>query len=167
MVETRPDRGLNVGQVNMKRVTEYLVFHPVLYDVTCDELIETRVLIETGIVLHVSRNMKQDGTIYESLNEINYKLRSSHRLQRWIELDFVFHRSLIEASQFSPILSFGELLAIIFQRFHMSIKMARWKQWIETHQYILDALRSGATGLAGDALRLHIESHRENQRSKG
>src|SRR3954451_13161820 len=48
IVESKPGRGLNVGRVNMERMTEYLGFHPALHDVSPQELIDTRVVIEAG-----------------------------------------------------------------------------------------------------------------------
>ncbi len=165
IVEARQGRGLTVGRVDMARVTEYLGFHPALQGVPSDELIDTRVLIETGVLPHVARRMAEDASIYESLNAINNSLRRARSLRRWVELDIAFHRGLIEASGLSPLLAFGDLLAVFFGRFRESVKMARWKQGIETHQQIIDALRAGEIAPAGDGLRRHIESHREPLRS--
>ena len=165
IVEARPGWGLTVGHVNMERVTEYLGFHPALQDIASDELIDTRVLIETGVLSHVARRMAVDESIYESLNQINDDLRRARSLQRWVELDIAFHRGLIEASGLSPLLAFGDLLAVFFQRFRESVRMARWKRGIESHQRLIDALRVGEIGKAGDELRRHIESHRESERS--
>src|SRR5690349_24180463 len=65
IVESKPGRGLTVGSVNMERVTEYLGFHPALHDIAPVELIDTRVLIEVGVLPHVARRMRDDGSIYE------------------------------------------------------------------------------------------------------
>lgn len=161
IVEARPGRGLTVGAVNMERVTEYLGFHPALHAVAPDELIDTRVLVETGVLPHVARRMQQDAEIFPRLAAINDELRRTRSLQRWVELDIAFHRGLIEASGLSPLLAFGDLLAVFFQRFRESVKKAEWKQGIESHQSIIEALRDGHTGIAATELRSHIESHRE------
>jgi GntR family transcriptional repressor for pyruvate dehydrogenase complex len=165
IVEARPGRGLTVGHVNMERVTEYLGFHPALHDVTSGELVDTRILIETGVLPHVARRMIDDASIYHLLNGINDDLRRARSLQRWVELDIAFHRGLIEASGLSPLLAFGDLLAVFFQRFRESVRMARWKRGIESHQRMIDALRVGDVIKAGDELRRHIESHREPERT--
>ena len=165
IVEARPGRGLTVGRVNMDRVTEYLGFHPALHDVSSDELIDTRILIEAGVLSHVAGRMKHDASIYERLNAVNDELRRARSLERWVDLDIAFHRGLIEASGLSPLLAFGDLLAIFFRRFRESVKMARWKQGIEAHQRIIDALRINAIGSADEELRRHIESHRGPERS--
>lgn len=145
----------------MERVTEYLGFHPALHSVAPEELIDTRVLIETGVLPHVARRMQTSHEIFDRLAGINDELRRTRSLQRWVELDIAFHRGLIEASGLSPLLAFGDLLAVFFQRFRESVKKAEWKQGIESHQLILESLRDDDIELASTELRSHIESHRD------
>ncbi len=161
VVESKPGRGLTVGRLNLDRVTEYLQFHPALQDVPPLELIDTRVVVESGVLPHVMRRMRQDPGIYQSLNEINHGLRRARALKRWVELDIAFHRLLVESSGLSPLLTFSDLLAAFFQRFRESVKKAEWKDGMESHQRIIDALRAGRVGEARDELQRHIESHRE------
>lgn len=161
IVEARPGRGLTVGAVNMERVTEYLGFHPALQSVSHEELIDTRVLVEVGVLPHVARRMQQNPEIFARLAAINDELRRTRSLQRWVELDIAFHRGLIEASGLSPLLAFGDLLAVFFQRFRESVKKAEWKQGIDGHQLIIESLRDGNVERAAAELRSHIESHRE------
>ena len=161
IVEAKPGRGLTVGSVNMERVTEYLGFHPALHDVSPEELIDTRVLIEAGVLPHVAGRMKQDRSIFEKLNAINADLRHARSLARWVELDIAFHRELICASGLSPLMAFTDVLAVFFQRFRESVKKAEWSQGIDSHQYIIDKLKAGRVREADQELRTHIESHRE------
>jgi GntR family transcriptional repressor for pyruvate dehydrogenase complex len=160
IVQARPGRGLTVGQVDMQRVTEYLGFHPALHDVAAEELIDTRIVIETGVLPHVARRMRADAGLYAALREINDRLRQARTLQRFVELDILFHRGLIAASGLSPLLAFGDLLAVFFQRFRESVKKAEWKSGIDSHQTIIDALRDGHVPAAGRELEAHINSHR-------
>jgi DNA-binding FadR family transcriptional regulator len=160
ILESRPGRGLTVGRVNLNRVTEYLGFHPALHDVPASELIDTRVVIEAGVLPHVAKRMHQDGSIYESLAGINARLRQARTLERWVELDIAFHRELIAASGMSPLLAFGDVLAIFFKRFRESVQMAEWRKGIQSHQRIIDALKDGRVTDADRELRVHIESHR-------
>lgn len=160
IVEAKPGRGLTVGRVNMERVTEYLGFHPALHDVSPDELIDTRVVVETGVLPRVAELMKRDRSIYVRLNEINDNLRQARSLQRWVELDIAFHRELLAASGLSPLMAFADVLVVFFQRFRESVKKAEWKDGIESHQQIIDALQSGRVREADQCLRAHIESHR-------
>ena len=161
IVEAKPGRGLTVGSVNMERVTEYLGFHPALQDVCPHELIDTRVLIETGVIPHVARRMKQDGSIYERLNAINAEFNQARTLSRWVELDIAFHRELVSASGLSPLMAFSDLLAVFFRRFRESMKKAEWSDGMNGHQEIIDALKAGRVRDAEQALRTHIECHRE------
>ncbi|MFO0900477.1 MAG: GntR family transcriptional regulator [Pirellulales bacterium] len=161
IVEAKPGRGLQVGSVNMDRVTEYLGFHPALHDVSPTELIDTRVLVEAGVLPHVARRMQEDASLYERLNAINLNLRQARSLARWVELDIAFHRELICASRLSPLMAFTDVLAVFFRRFRESVKKAEWSQGIESHQRIIDALQAGHVGEADQEMRAHIESHRE------
>lgn len=160
IVEARPGRGLTVGKVNMERVTEYLGFHPALHEVSPEELIDTRVLIEVGVLPHVARRMQQDGSLYEKLSGINAELRQARKLARWVELDIAFHRELISASGLSPLMAFTDVLAVFFQRFRESVKKAEWSKGIDSHQDIIDKLKAGRVHDAEQRLRTHIESHR-------
>ncbi len=161
IVEAKPGRGLTVGRVNMERVTEYLGFHPAMHDVSPEELIDTRVLIEAGVLPHVARRMKEDAQLYDNLNAINAELRQARSLVRWVELDIAFHRELICASGLSPLMAFTDVLSVFFKRFRESVKKAEWSVGIESHQRIIDALKIGRVREADQELRTHIESHRE------
>jgi DNA-binding FadR family transcriptional regulator len=161
IVEARPGRGLIVGSVNMDRVTEYLGFHPAMHDVSAEELIDTRVLIEAGVLPHVARRMTQDESLYNKLNAINAELRQAGSLSRWVQLDIAFHRELIGASGLSPLMAFTDVLAVFFRRFRESVRKAEWSGGIESHQRVIDALKAGRVQQADRELRTHIESHRE------
>ena len=161
ILDAKPGRGLTVGRVNMERVTEYLGFHPAMQNVTPTELIDTRVVIETGVLPYVAQRMDLDETLFETLNQINSDLRQARSLQRWVELDIAFHRQLIVASGLRPLTAFGELLAVFFQRFRESVKKAEWSHGIASHQMMIDALRRGDVQTADQELRSHIESHRD------
>ncbi len=160
IVEARPGRGLTVGHVDLNRVTEYLGFHPALQNVAPDVLINTRLVIETGVLPYVARRMSDDPSIHGRLDAINGGLRQARDVQRWVESDIAFHRELIAASGLLPLSAFNEVLAVFFKRFRESIKKAEWARGIESHRLIIDALRDGRLGDAEALLRVHIESHR-------
>lgn len=160
IVEARPGRGLSVGRVNMERVIEYLGFHPALHDLAPSVLIETRVVIETGVMPSVAARIKRDPSLLDNLTAINRRLKQARTVQRWVECDVAFHRGLIEASGLTPLLAFGDLLAVFFQRFRESVKRAEWADGVASHQAILDALRAGRVRAAECEIKAHIESHR-------
>ncbi|MFO1019875.1 MAG: GntR family transcriptional regulator [Planctomycetales bacterium] len=161
ILEAKPGRGLTVGRMNLDKVTECLGFHPALQEADPLVLIDTRVLIETGVLPHVSRRMQKDASIHAGLSEINRELRQTKTLQRFVELDIAFHRSLIEASGLTPLMPFGEVLAIFFQRFRESVKKAEWSSGITIHQRIIDNLQRGNVAEAERELRESIESHKK------
>jgi GntR family transcriptional repressor for pyruvate dehydrogenase complex len=161
IVEAKPGQGLSVGRVDMDRVTEYLGFHPALHDVSPQVLIDTRVVIEVGVLASVASRMAQDAGILDRLQDVNDRLSRARSLQGWVELDIAFHRELISASGLTPLMAFADVLSVFFQRFRESIKAAEWRVGVQSHQQIIDALGAGQVAQAEQLLREHIESHRE------
>ncbi|MFO0816941.1 MAG: FCD domain-containing protein [Pirellulales bacterium] len=161
IVESKTGVGLTVGRIDMGRVTEHLGFHAGLLDVDSQQLIDSRVILETGVLPHVIRRMKEDATIEDSLREIVRQFESARDLKAFIALDIQFHRSLLEASGLQPLVAFGDLLHVFFQRFRESVKRAGWKTGAESHRRLLDHLAAGNLDKATSELRKHIESHKE------
>lgn len=152
--------GLTVGQLNLERVTHHLGFHPALHQASSLELLETRILIEIGALPHAARRMREDPTIIARLQLLADQFRSARTLQAWIERDIEFHRALLDASGLTALVAFHDLLQIFFQRFRASVKMAEWKQGVESHQRVLDLLAADDVPAAVEELRTHIESHK-------
>jgi len=160
ILDAKPGRGLTVGRVDMGRVTEYLGFHLTLANYPPQQLIDTRVVLEIGVLSHLATRMSEDPSIYDHLQALNEEFRQTRDIERWIELDIMFHRQLLEFSGLAPLLAFHDLLEIFFRRFRESVKKAEWKEGIDGHQRIIDALRERDVTLASTELRIHIESHR-------
>jgi len=161
IVESKTGVGLTVGRIDMGRVTEHLSFHSDLLDADPQQLIDSRVILETGVLPHVARRMKADSSIEQQLRVLVDRFRSARDLKTWIALDIEFHRTLLEASGLKPLVAFGDLLHVFFQRFRESVKKAEWKVGVESHQRIVDRLAAGDVAGAIAELREHIESHRE------
>ncbi|MBS0266892.1 MAG: FadR family transcriptional regulator [Planctomycetes bacterium] len=161
IVEAKTGVGLTVGRIDMGRVTEHLGFHSALLDVDPRQLIDSRVVLEIGVLPHVARRMAGDATVARNFRELVDQFRSARDLKTWIALDIQFHRSLLEASGLQPLVAFGELLHIFFQRFRESLKKAEWKIGIESHERIVSHLEAGRVNEAASELRKHIESHLE------
>ena len=160
IVEAKTGVGLTVGQIDLERVTEHLGFHPALHRADPLQLIDTRVIIETGVLPHVARRMAEDSSTYERLRSLVDRSRSARKLQTWIDLDIEFHRTLLESSGLTPLVAFGDLLHVFFQRFRESVKRAQWQAGAESHRRIIDVLRDGDVAAATDELRRHIEDHK-------
>jgi DNA-binding FadR family transcriptional regulator len=154
IVTARPGRGLCVGRVDMDRVTEYLGFHPALQGLPSRVLIDTRVVLESGVMDHVARRLAAEPSLYDALDAINGRLETARDLAEGVELDRRFHQQLIAASGLTPFLAFGDLLAIFFRRFgkHLDVEAA-----VRTHKFILDALKAGDVAEARREIRSHIE----------
>ena len=159
VVEAKAGRGLTVGQVDVGRLKESLSFHPAMYDVSGDELIDTRVIIETGVVPYVARRMAADPEIYERLNRYNDQLRHKHAPSHYVTLDAGFHQLLVESSGLTPLAAFSELLQVFFERFCKSVKNNR-QGAADTHQEIIDGIRDGHISEMVELLRRHVEDHR-------
>jgi DNA-binding FadR family transcriptional regulator len=160
LLESRPGRGLTVGRVDFGRMTDCLRFHSGMEGAAAEQLIDARIILETGVLAHVARNMAADPGVYERLNAINATLRQTRGLSQFIALDIAFHRLLVESSGLAPLAAFNDLIQVFFQRFRESVKTAEWKGGIEGHQQVIDALRKGEVDAASQFLRAHIESHR-------
>ncbi len=161
IVESKAGVGLTVGRIDMERVTEHLSFHAGLLEADPQQLIDSRVILETGVLPHVVRRMKDDPTIEARLREIVRQFELARDLKTFIALDIQFHRTLLDASGLQPLVAFGDLLHIFFQRFRESVNKAGWKAGVESHQLIVDELAAGRVAAATAELRKHIESHKE------
>lgn len=164
IVESKTGVGLTVGRLDLSRVTEHLGFHAGLLDADPLQLIESRVIVETGVLPRVAKQMAADPAIEPRLRQLVDQFRAARDLKTWIALDIQFHRSLLEASGLQPLVAFGDLLHVFFQRFRESVKRAEWKQGIESHQQIVDHLAAQRVDAAVAELRVHIESHQERIR---
>jgi GntR family transcriptional repressor for pyruvate dehydrogenase complex len=160
IIDAAPRRGLVVGRVDMKRVTSYLGFHLAISDFPKGQLLDARIVIETGALPHVMHQMAKDGTLYESLTDKANAVRRAANLDERIVADVALHRALLDASGVQPLLAFHDLLTIFFDRFRRSLAQGDWETGMKRHQQILDALRDGELKLACDHLAIHLNSHR-------
>ncbi len=160
IIKSQTGVGLTVGEIDLQRVTNHLGFHPALHTADPQQLIDSRVIVEIGVLPHVARRMADDSSIYETLQEIVDRFRTVKKLQDWIELDIEFHRALIESSGLMPLVAFGDLLQIFFRRFRDSVKKAEWKEGVKSHQRLINDLRDQNLERATEELKAHIESHR-------
>jgi DNA-binding FadR family transcriptional regulator len=160
IVESKTGVGLTVGRINMERMTKHLGFHSGLLDADPQQLIDSRVIIETGVLPHVVRRMAEDPSIVESLQSLVDQFRTAKNLKECIAIDIQFHRTLIEASGLQPLVAFNELLVVFFRRFFDAIKKVDVKVGIEHHQRLVDLLAAGRIEDATSELREHIEDNK-------
>jgi len=159
IVYSKPGLGLMVGEVNLQRIGELVGEHPAVSTAPNHQLIETRIVIETGALPHVMRRMQTDSTIYDELNALVAQMRNTGKITDFIKIDVEFHRCLVAASQLSPLLAINELLTVFFREFRESVKRAQRNEAISSHQRLIDLLRDQELDEASRALREHIQSH--------
>jgi DNA-binding FadR family transcriptional regulator len=160
IIDAAPRRGLVVGQVDMKRVTNYLSFHLAISDFPRQQLLDTRIAIETGALPHVMRRMAEDPKLHARLSAAAARVQAAAGFDERIAADAEFHRALLDASGVGPLLAFNDLLTIFFDRFRRSLEQGDWDSGLRQHQQILDALRDGELKLACEVLTRHVGYHR-------
>lgn len=159
IVTAKTGVGLTVGQLDVAQIVGHLGYFPALHQVEPRELIDSRVVVETGVLPFVAQRMATDPGTYDRLAALVEQFRSVRELEIWIELDIEFHRTLLELSGLTPLVAFGDLLEVFFQRFRGSVARSEWPAGIASHQRIIDDLRDQKVVQARDELRQHIESH--------
>jgi DNA-binding FadR family transcriptional regulator len=161
IIDAAPRRGLSIGQFSMDRVSKYMNFHFAVSDYPLSDLIDTRIILEVGGLKQVARKMAADPSIYDELNEINAALRTTDAVQDWIENDIRFHRRLAQATGLDAIVAFHDLLQVFFQRFRENFPEVGWEESVQSHQKIIDFLRSNNPDDAAEELTRHISAHRD------
>jgi GntR family transcriptional regulator, transcriptional repressor for pyruvate dehydrogenase complex len=161
IIDAAPRRGLVVGQIDMKRVTSYLGFHLAIADFPRAQLLDARIVIETGALPHVMRRMGDDASLYGRLLESADAVLAAPDVDERIAADAAYHRALLDASGIGPLLAFHDLLTIFFDSFRRSLASGDWDTGLRQHRQILEALRAGDLKLACDVLTRHIDYHRK------
>ena len=57
MIELKTGVGLTVGRIDMERLNEHLGFHSRLAELDPQQLIDSRVIVDTGVLSHVTRKI--------------------------------------------------------------------------------------------------------------
>lgn len=162
MVDSKTGVGLTVGRVDLQRVASHLDLHPSLIDADACQLIDSRIVIETGVLPYVAKRMQSDPEIEKKLRDLVDQFRRARDLKTWIELDIRFHNTLLEASGLQPLVAFGGLLHVFFGTFRESVKRAEWRVGIESHERLVGLLAANRVSAAVQELRAHIECHRRH-----
>jgi DNA-binding FadR family transcriptional regulator len=161
IIESSPRRGLTVGAFGFERILPLIKVHPGSRNVTAEELIATRTVIETGVLPYVMRRMAADPQVYRRLRDANDKMRTSSRQDQWILHDIAFHNTLLKESGLHTLMAFGQLLEIFFHQFREDVTESGWLSGVASHLKIIDFLAKGLLVEAVDELRAHIASHTE------
>jgi DNA-binding FadR family transcriptional regulator len=161
VVESKTGVGLTVGRLDMERLTRHLGFHAGLLDADPQQLIDSRVVIETGVLPHVARRMAEDASIETRLRGLAEKFGTAKSLKHFLATDIEFHRALMDASGLQPLVAFGDLLEIFFQRFRAAISKVERGVGVVNHLRLVDFLAAGQVEKAAAELRRQIEENKE------
>jgi GntR family transcriptional regulator, transcriptional repressor for pyruvate dehydrogenase complex len=161
ILESKTGVGLTVGRINMERVTQHLGFHPGLLDADPQQLIDSRVVIETGVLPHVVRRMADDPSIETQLRNLAEQFGTAQDLKAYIAIDIQFHRTFVDASGLQPLIAFNELLVVFFQRFREAVGKVKPKTGVELHQRFIDHLAAGRVDAATAELHGQIQGNME------
>ena len=103
VLRSAPRRGLTVGEFDAQRATEQLGFPLVLTDHPKSQLLHTRIIIETGALPHVAKNMAENPALYDQLAALHTDPgKEGVTLDERIATDIAFHRALLTASDLGP-----------------------------------------------------------------
>lgn len=168
ILEAMPRRGTTVGQVNLGRITQFLELHPSMRDASPEQLIDSRLIVELGVLPALIERMQNDPTVYDRLNNHLKSFEAIESLSEWLETDRDFHCLMLDESQLTPLFLFREVLAVFFNRIEEGIQnpaslaelQAELPAKAQSHQRIIDLLREGKLAEAEMELKDHISSYR-------
>ncbi len=167
IIQAAPRRGLTVGRVDMHRVTEYLGFHFALNNYPREQLLNTRIVIETGALFEAMEHIAKDKDAAARLEAANERLEGARSADEFIAGDVAFHRTLLETSGIEPLVAFNGLLEVFFKRFRQELigvirTKAHRSGGIRGHRDILAALRERDLQKAQGLLREHLAHYRHH-----
>jgi DNA-binding FadR family transcriptional regulator len=168
-LEATPRRGTTVGQVNLRRVVQFLELHPALRDATAQQLIDSRLVIELGMLPYLYDRIQQDANVFNELNEFLNTFDRVDNLEEWLDLDREFHGKMMDASGLSPLFLFHELVAVFFARIQEQARNPQIAELLKTqlagksssHRRVIEHLRDGQLDAALQELRAHVASYHE------
>jgi GntR family transcriptional repressor for pyruvate dehydrogenase complex len=160
IIRAAPRRGLTVGEVDMRRVTEYLGFQLALTDYPKTQLVQTRLVIETGALPYIARRMADEPQVLQTLRSLVAAARQTRDARQRIESDVAFHRGLLAGSGIGPLLVFNDLLQIFFLRFGAPSSESHWKTTVDQHERLVESLGRGDLDAARQTLEEHLSAHR-------
>ena len=103
VLRAAPRRGLTVGEFDLQRATEQLGFPLVLAEHPKKQLLQTRIVIETGALPDVAERMAENPALYDQLAALTDPQQAeATTLDERIAADLAFHRALLAASGLGP-----------------------------------------------------------------
>ena len=141
-------------------MTEQLCLPLVLADYPRIELLQSRLIIEIGALPYAAARMAENPALYDQLAALADPRIQGGTVDEQIAADLAFHRALLAASGLGPLVAFGDLLQIFFNRFREVLDYNAGdaiQGIVHWHLQIIAALRRGDVNGACEALRRHLE----------
>jgi GntR family transcriptional regulator, transcriptional repressor for pyruvate dehydrogenase complex len=166
-LEATPRRGTVFGQIDFRRVAHFLELHPALRNATPRQLIDTRHIVELGMLPHLYDQMRQNPKLYDKFNEFLANFDPTMNVSEWLDLDREFHCLLLDASGLSPLFLFRELVVYFFSRIQLLAQNPAVEEKLRAqlpgkgadHQRIIDLLRDQKLEQAQQELKAHISDY--------
>lgn len=161
IIDAAPRRGLTLGGVDMQRVSQYLGFHFALSNYSREQLLKSRIIIETGALAEAMEQVASDPTCYDWLAALADRIGTSTDADAFIASDLAFHQTLIACCKLEPLIAFSSLLDAFFRRFREEVLSVRdqWHLAVIGHRIILDTLRIRDLARAQELMRLHLDHY--------
>ena len=161
LIDSAPRRGLTVGSLDMGRLSSYLAFHFSISSYPLENLLNTRLVIETGALAFTIKRIATDPLLPQQLQKLIDDMdRDVEDLQLFIKHDAAFHRLLVGSSGIEPLVDFADILALFFRRFWHHIEVASRRRGNETHRRLLAALIQQDLPGAEEILHNHLANFR-------
>ncbi len=164
IIDAVPRRGMVLENFDFARVSEYFGFHFALSDYPREKLLKARVVIETGALFYTMQEMKNNPDLYPRLRKLAEAAPDTENSAdpRWIEYDIAFHRSLVDASDVTPLASFCDLLQAFFRKFRDRMVSDNARGDRKGHIQIVENLHKGKLDAAIKLLRRHMSWYEEH-----
>ncbi|MBI3831477.1 MAG: FadR family transcriptional regulator [Planctomycetes bacterium] len=160
ILDSAPRRGLTVGDLRFERLKECLDFHFLVKSYPREQLLRTRIVLETSVLPQVIQQMIRDPELYDRLYALTDLPGITADPAIYLKADIAFHSEIMKASGIEPLIFFDQLLRCFFDRFRKEAagtSKASLENGIHFHRRIIAALRDGQLTIAHDLVRESFE----------
>ena len=163
IISSAPRRGIAVGELDMDRLAEYMGFHFAICNYPRKYLIQARIVIETGVLPYTIKMVVSDEELQKKLITLSEALTVEQDVEKYVDEDIEFHKTLVRASGNEPLMAINDLLHSFFFRFREEVaeavrtKHESQSQYKGHHICIAKAICEGDLDSARRLLTDHLE----------
>ena len=163
IIHSAPRRGMILDEFNFDRVSEYFGFHFALSNYPKEELLKSRIALETGALHYTMKAMRKKPELFDYLMEQVEMADTGKDAEAWIKHDIAFHRALVEVSDIGPLGAFCDLIQVFFKEFYNRTAVGHFDEGKEQHKKIVQSLRDGNVEEAIRILRYHLSWYENDE----